>query len=108
MVVELRVYHCLPGRLPVLQQRFQETSLPIWARLGIRQIGFFTTLVGTSNQTLTYLLQWDNLAERETRWAALMADPEMRAHVARYATEPPVVERVENSLLSPTAYSALC
>ncbi len=107
MVVEMRVYHCLPGRLPVLHQRFQDASLAIWARHGIRQIGFFTTLVGPSNQTLTYLLQWESLAERETKWTALMADAQMREHVARYATEPPVIERVENSFLSPTAYSAL-
>lgn len=107
MIVEMRVYHCAPGRLPVLHRRFQEASLPIWARHGIRQIGFFTTLVGTSNQCLTYLLQWESLAERELKWSALIADPEMQAHMARYAGEPTVVERVENSFLSPTAYSAL-
>jgi hypothetical protein len=27
MIVEMRVYHCLPGRLPALQERFSATTL---------------------------------------------------------------------------------
>ena len=45
MIVELRVYHCLPGRLPALNERFVNTTLPLFAKHGIEQIGFFTTLV---------------------------------------------------------------
>ena len=38
-----------------------------------------TTLIGTSNQELTYFIAWESLAEREARWNAFIADPEWLA-----------------------------
>jgi hypothetical protein len=107
MIVELRIYHCLPGRLPALNERFQNVTLALWEKHGIEQIGFFTTLVGPSNHTLTYLLKWDSLAQRELKWNAFMADPEWIAKRAASEAVSPIVERIENSFLSPTAYSAM-
>jgi hypothetical protein len=107
MIVELRVYHCIPGRQPALHARFQNTTLPLWEKHGIRQIGFFTTLAGPSNQTLTYLLQWDSLAERERIWNAFSTDPEWIAKRAASEQDGQIVERIDNSFLMPTAYSAL-
>jgi hypothetical protein len=107
MIVELRVYHCLPGRQPALHARFANTTLALWEKHGIRQIGFFTNLVGPSNQTLTYLLAWDSLADRETRWNAFSTDPDWIAARAASEVDGPIVERIDNSLLIPTAYSAL-
>ena len=107
MIVELRVYHCLPGRLPALHARFENTTLDLWKKHGIRQVGFFTTLVGPSNQTLTYLLEWDSLAERETRWNAFSTDPDWLAKRAASEADAPIVERIDNTFLAPTSYSAL-
>ena len=56
MIHELRIYHCMPGRLPDLLKRFETVTLGLWDRHGIRQAGFWTTLVGESNMDLTYLL----------------------------------------------------
>ena len=77
MIYELRIYHAMPGRLPALISRFQNHTLQIWEKHGIRQAGFWTTLVGESESNqLTYLLAWNNLAEREERWSAFLTDPE--------------------------------
>ena len=46
MIYELRVYHCVPGRLPDLLKRFDTITLKIWERHGIQQAGFWTVLVG--------------------------------------------------------------
>ena len=46
MIYELRIYHCVPGRLPALLKRFETTTLKIWERHGIRQAGFWTVMVG--------------------------------------------------------------
>ena len=59
MIYEMRVYRCLPGRLPALLNRFATITLKIWEKHGIKQAGFFTTLVGESNQELTYFLEKD-------------------------------------------------
>jgi len=76
MIYELRVYHCAPGRLPALHQRFTQVTLALFQKHGIEQAGFFTTVVGASNQTLTYLLKWESLAQREAKWTAFATDPE--------------------------------
>ena len=105
MIHELRIYHCIPGRLPDLNKRFETITLGLWQKHGIRQAGFWTVLVGPNNQTLYYLLEWESLAERERKWAAFMADPDWLAKRAETERNGPLVERVENLLLAPTAYS---
>ena len=76
MLYELRIYHCVPGRLPDLLKRFDTITLGIWKRHGIEQAGFWTTAIGDSNQALHYLLKWESLADREKKWNAFQADPE--------------------------------
>ena len=107
MIYELRVYHCLPNRLPALLQRFETITLGLWERHGIRQAGFWTTLVGASNHTLTYLLAWDSLAEREQKWATFQADPEWIAKRAQTEADGPLVASISNELLLPTRFSSV-
>jgi len=107
MIVELRVYHCLPGRLPALQDRFKNTTLAFFEKYGIEPIGFWTTLVGESNQSLTYMLKWASLAEREVRWGAFQSDQDWVAKRAASEAQTPIVARIENSFLAPTEFSPL-
>jgi hypothetical protein len=107
MIYELRIYRATPGRLPALSARFQNHTLKIWDRLGIRQVGFWTTIVGDSNQELTYMLAWENMAERETRWNAFMVDPEWLAVSAESEKNGQLIADIRNTLLAPTAYSAV-
>jgi|SRR6516165_6946155 hypothetical protein len=58
----------MPGKLSALLSRFQKHTLRIWEKHGIRQVGFWTTLIGRSSQEITYMLAWDSMAEREKRW----------------------------------------
>jgi hypothetical protein len=107
MIYEMRVYRALPGRLPALLNRFQNTTLELWKTRGIRQVGFFTTLVGESNMELTYILAWESLAEREQKWNAFMADPEWIAKRAESEKDGAIVANIANTILQPTAFSAL-
>jgi hypothetical protein len=107
MIFELRTYHCAPGRLPALNKRFETITLKFWEKYGIQQVGFWTTLVGPSNQALTYMLQWKSLAERETKWNAFASDPEWLAKRTESEAQAIIVERIENQILAPTSYSAM-
>jgi hypothetical protein len=104
---ELRVYRCVPNRLPALLKRFEKTTLRIWEKHGIRQAGFWTTMIGESNQELTYLLAWESLAEREKKWAAFVSDPEWLAGRDESEKDGPIVANVVNSILQPTAFSSV-
>ena len=107
MIHELRVYHCVPGRLPDLNRRFEAVTLKLWDKHGIRPVGFWTTLIGADHQTLYYLLEWDSLAERERRWGAFQSDPDWLAARAETEKNGQIVARIENQILAPTAYSKL-
>jgi hypothetical protein len=107
LIYELRVYHCLPGRLPALLKRFESTTLPMFERFGIKQAGFWTTLVGPSNQDLTYLLAWESLAEREQKWNAFQSNPEWIAARAETERDGQIVEKISSSFLQPTAFSSV-
>jgi NIPSNAP len=107
MIYEMRVYRCLPGRLPALIKRFDTITLKIWEKHGIRQAGFFTTLVGESNQELTYFLAWESLAEREKKWAAFQSDPDWIGARAKTEEDGQIVGNIVNQLLVPTAFSSV-
>jgi hypothetical protein len=107
MIYELRVYKCVPGRLPALLNRFANTTLKLWDKHGIKQAGFWTTLVGKSNQELYYLLAWESLADRDKKWNAFQADPEWLAKRAETEKDGPIVANVANQLLTPAAFSSV-
>ena len=107
MIYELRVYRCVPGRLPNLLKRFETTTLKLWEKHGIRPSGFFTTLIGESNQELTYLLAWESLAEREKKWTAFQTDPDWISARAQSEADGQIVGNIVSQLLTPTAFSTL-
>ena len=107
MIYELRIYECVPGRLPDLNKRFSTTTLKIWERHGIKQAGFFTTLIGESNQELTYFLAWESLADKEKKWAAFMSDPVWIETRAKTEANGQIVANITSQLLVPTDFSAV-
>ncbi|MBS7813179.1 NIPSNAP family protein [Roseococcus pinisoli] len=107
MIHELRIYHCISGRLPNLLRRFETVTLDIWKKHGIRQAGFWTVTIGDSNQDLYYLLEWESLAEREQKWTAFQADPEWIAKRAETEKDGAIVATVSNLILQPTAFSSV-
>jgi hypothetical protein len=107
MLHELRIYRCLPGRLPALLKRFETVTLPIWQRHGIRQAGFWTTIIGESNLDLHYLLAWESLAERQEKWTAFQTDPEWIAKRDETERDGPIVANVSTAILQPTAFSSV-
>ena len=107
MIYEMRIYRCVPGRLPALLKRFETATLKIWEKHGIKQAGFFTTMIGESNQELTYFLAWDSLAEREKKWGAFMTDPDWMKARAESEADGQIVGNIVSQLLTPTAFSAV-
>jgi hypothetical protein len=107
MIYEMRVYRCVPGRLPALLKRFENTTLAMWEKHGIRQAGFWTTAVGESNQDLTYLLAWDSMGEREQKWNAFQADPAWISARAESERDGAIVANIANTFLQPTSFSSV-
>lgn len=107
MLYELRTYKVMPGRMPALLKRFETRTLRIWERMGIRPVGFWTTMIGPSHREMVYLLAWESLGERERQWAAFSADPEWIEALADSERDGIIVDTVTNTILAPTRFSAL-
>ncbi len=106
MIYELRIYDTIPGRMQALHERFQNVTLKLFQKHGIRVTGFWEAVIGQTNR-LYYMLQYESLAERERRWDAFMSDPEWQE--ARTASEKdgPIVAKIYNIILKPTKYSPM-
>ncbi len=106
MIYELRVYDAIPGRLRALNDRFEHITSGYFEKHGIKVIGYWTDVIGTSNR-LTYMLAFDDLAHRERAWAAFGADEERLAKFAETERDGPLVAKVSNTLMAPTRYSPM-
>lgn len=107
MIYELRIYDCTPTGLKRLLKRFNDHTCALFAKHGIRQTGYFTSVVGGASNQLTYLLAWESMAEREVRWKAFAEDPEWIKVRDESEKDGPIIERITNQFLAPTGFSAL-
>ena len=105
MLYELRVYEAVPGKLPALNQRFEKHTTRFFAKHGIRMVGFWTTLVGPSANEFTYMLAYDDMADRERKWTAFSTDPEWLAVKRETEAKGPRWANIRNQFLTPTSYS---
>ena len=105
MIHELRVFHCVPGRLPALLKRFETGTLRLFEKHGIKQLGFWTVVIGDSNNDLYLILQWESLAERERKFGAFLNDPEWLEARRKSEVDGPLEARITNTILVPTAFS---
>src|SRR2546423_1270455 len=107
MIYGLRVCHGVLDRLTDMLKRFDTITLKLWDKHGIKQAGFWTVLVGESNQDLYYLLKWETLAEREQKFGAFGVDPEWLSARAGTEQNGPIVATSTNTLLSATRFSSV-
>ena len=103
-VQELRVYHAMPGKLPALHDRFADHTINLFKKHGIKNVGYWTEDVGTSNK-LVYMLGYSGLGDREKGWAAFGADPDWLNARAASEVDGPLVRRSISTILRRTAYS---
>ena len=108
-IFELRTYHSPTYRqLKALHERFAGPEIKIFHRTGVHPILYTSTLIGPNMPNLTYVIPFENLAEREKAWAAFSADPEwvkVRAESIEKHGQISSVSQI--SLYRATAYSPI-
>jgi hypothetical protein len=107
MLYELRIYRAMPGKLPALLSRFENHTIRLWERHGIKQAGFWTTVVGESHLDLHYFLAWESMADREKKWAAFQGDPEWQKIRAETEKDGAFSLTISNQFLTPTSFSSV-
>jgi hypothetical protein len=107
MLYELRVYECLPGRLPNLHARFANHTMKLFEKHGMKNVGYWVTDVGESNHELTYMLAFEDANQRIAAWDSFRADPEWHKVVDDSHKDGLIVKNVRNQTLVPTPYSPM-
>ena len=107
MIYELRTYEAAPGKLQDLQARFRDHTTALFKRHGIGMVGFWTYAHGGWSDRLVYMLSFEDLADRDAKFAAFAQDADWQS--AREASERngALVTRIRSDLLSATDYSPL-
>ena len=103
MILEVRDYHVLTGKLPELLRLYAEEGIPIQEEVLGGFVGAFTTDVGALS-TYTHMWRYDSYEEREQRRAALQARDDWQAFLAKIQ---PLIHTQQNRVLVPTSFSPL-
>jgi len=106
MIYELRIYDVIPGKLPILHERFAKITMGYFEKYGMKVVGFWTDDVGSNNR-LTYILSFDDMAQRDKAWAGFRSDPERIKAFAETEKDGAIVAGITNTILRPTSYSPL-
>ena len=104
MLYESRIYYAVPGKLPALNDRFANHTMGFFKKYEIGMTGFWTDEIGASNQ-LTYILNFDSMADREKKWGAFQADPGWHQVRAETEVDGALVTHVQNTFMRLTPYS---
>ena len=105
-VCELRIYDIVPGKAQPLHERFANVTIPLFEKHGIRNIGYWTPVIGGNSNQLWYMLGYKSLAHREEAFASFAADPKWQ-NAAKATTEKhgTVTEKIISQILRPAEFS---
>ena len=83
---------------------FNREEFSIFDATGLHTVFFGETLIGDQLPQLTYMLVFDDMAERDRNWAAFLNHPEWHraSQLPEYAN---TVSRIDRTFLVPTSYS---
>jgi len=107
MIYEYRCYTVFPGKMGDLLSRFRDHTMRLFEKHGIKPVGFFTPVISDNSNQLIWLVEFRDLAHRESAWKAFGSDPEWQKALEESHKNGIIVENVENKILAPTDFSPL-
>ncbi|GAA4550227.1 NIPSNAP family protein [Pseudonocardia xishanensis] len=108
MVIELREYTTIPGRMPAMVARFREHALPLFVRHGMDCLFVSVTELGEdcANQ-LVYALRFDSHEDMVAKWRAFRTDPDWQEAKRQSEAAGPLVSRSSRRLLDEEPFQQL-
>jgi hypothetical protein len=105
-VYELRTYTTHPGRLPALNKRFQDHTLKLFEKHGMKnEMYWIPTDPAKAENTLIYIVSHESEAAAKKSWDAFRTDPEwIKARDASEA-DGKIVLKVESVFMTKAPYS---
>ena len=127
-IFEFRTYKLHPGKLEAFKKRFAESSVPFFAKHGVKLHALFEVgkvpedaveersaggiilpIVGTrfGQDQVAYIVSFDSLEARDAAWRAFVVDPEWLELRRASAADGPLVAEESTVVLTPDACSPM-
>ena len=106
---EMRTYHVAPGKLDALHARFRDHTMRLFKKHDIESVAYWTVAAdeGAEKDTLVFILAYPSKEARDASWKAFAADPEWAKAKADSEKDGPLVEKVDQTFMTPADYSPL-
>ncbi|MGB9029296.1 MAG: NIPSNAP family protein [Acidobacteriaceae bacterium] len=107
-VYELRIYHCLPGKLPAMEVRFRDTTSKLLAKHDLNVVGYWTAEPDAPgwSDTFVFLLAHASREDAKKNWEAMRADPGFQ-EVIRAEQQEPLLNKADVTYMRPTDFSSM-
>jgi hypothetical protein len=106
-VFELRVYHAVPGTVPVLESRFRDTTSKLLAKHDLKVVGYWVPEGARAwDNTFIFMVAHSSREEAKKNWDAFRADPEFQ-EVLKTEQANKTVEKIDSTYMRPTDFSAM-
>jgi hypothetical protein len=106
-VFELRIYHAVPGKLPIMESRFRDTTSKLLAKHDLNVVGYWTgEFAPGSDNTFIFLLAHQSLAEAKQNWDAMGKDPGFQQVIKAEQAEK-TLEKADVIYMRPTDFSPM-
>ena len=105
MIYEWRVYHIAEDKMPNILARFRDVTMGLFDRHGMSVIGFWTQAEDAND--LLYLMAFDSVEDRASKWREFAADPDWVAARAESEKDGQLVTGLESTLMEATDFSPL-
>jgi hypothetical protein len=93
-VYEMRMYTAAPGKMDALIARFADHTEPLFARHGIKTIGYWVPQENPRN-VLLYIIEHDSRESAEKNWNAFRADKDWQRIKTETDTPVPLVSKMD-------------
>ena len=106
---ELRTYesHSEKAALKKIEM-FNIGEIDIFRKAGMRPVFFGETIIGSRMPNLTYMLVYEDMADRDKVWSTFVALPEWRTlSTTPGYTDPEIVSNISNVYLRPAVFSEI-
>lgn len=103
MLLDVRTYKTLPGRVPAQLEIYKKYGYPVQLRYMGEPLCYAVAESGELN-TFTHIWVYENAADREAKRAKMMADPDWKVYLAENAKAGNIVEQ-RNCLMTPASFA---
>ena len=103
-IFELRTYYATEEKLELLNARFRNHTIELFAKHNIENIAYWVP-ENNDNNILIYLVAYPDYEAREESWNSFLADPDWKSAKSESEIDGKLVSKIDSIIMQLTNYS---